>query len=190
MKYISIDIETTGLSPIYCNILEVGAIIEDTTRKLPREACPTFHAYMWKGLYTGEPYALAMNGHIIKRILELKKQGDPMVKIEEFGLGTSLFEFINSSAEKDSTGKSIPWTVAGKNVSGFDLQFLNRLPMWSGTKINHRTLDPTPYFVDWSIDTVPPDLTTCKKRARLPELVTHAALDDAWDVIELLRTRY
>ena len=28
MKYISIDIETTGLDPEFCNVLSIGAIIE------------------------------------------------------------------------------------------------------------------------------------------------------------------
>lgn len=30
MKYISIDIETTGLNPAVDQILEIGAILEDT----------------------------------------------------------------------------------------------------------------------------------------------------------------
>jgi DNA polymerase III epsilon subunit-like protein len=32
MKYVSIDIETSGLNPDMNNILSIGAIIEDTER--------------------------------------------------------------------------------------------------------------------------------------------------------------
>ena len=43
MKYISIDIETTGLDPENCQILSIGAVIEDTLNQLPFEELPTFH---------------------------------------------------------------------------------------------------------------------------------------------------
>jgi oligoribonuclease (3'-5' exoribonuclease) len=43
MKYISVDIETTGLDPEKNKIISVAAIIEDTENKLPFDQCPKFN---------------------------------------------------------------------------------------------------------------------------------------------------
>jgi hypothetical protein len=45
-------------------------------------------------------------------------------------------------------------------------------------------------FVDWKNDESLPGLSDCKKRAGLSEVVTHNALEDAWDVVELFRKKY
>jgi hypothetical protein len=39
-------------------------------------------------------------------------------------------------------------------------------------------------------DDVVPSLDSCKKRASIEGEVTHNALEDAWDVVKLLRTKY
>jgi oligoribonuclease len=179
MKYISLDIETTGLNPKTCNVLEVGAILEDTHNALPLEKCPTFHAYIWRELYNGEAYAIAMNAPIFKKIVELKKNNNPLLMTESEFV-TNFISFLKENGMEKCL-------LAGKNVMGFDVPFLKEIPTWNNVKVHHRHLDPTISFIDWSEDLVPPDLTTCKKRAGLPELVTHEALDDAWDVISLLR---
>ena len=58
MKYVSIDIETTGLDPETCQILQVGAVIEDTQNLLPLEELPKFNCIVEHPAYTGSPYAL------------------------------------------------------------------------------------------------------------------------------------
>ncbi len=68
MKYLSIDIETTGLDPEKCDILEVAAIIEDTEKKLPREECPTFHCYIDREYYNCDPFTCEMNFKIFKEL--------------------------------------------------------------------------------------------------------------------------
>jgi hypothetical protein len=45
-------------------------------------------------------------------------------------------------------------------------------------------------MVDWKNDKSLPNLTTCKERAGVSGIVTHNALEDAWDVIEVLRKFY
>lgn len=45
--------------------------------------------------------------------------------------------------------------------------------------------------MDFKNDDWLPNLTTCKEKAGLEETeVTHNALDDAWDVIQVLRAKY
>ena len=184
MKYVSVDIETTGLNTQVHDVLEVGAIFEDTNNPLPRGWCPTFHAYIWKPQYVGEPVALMMNHRILKRICELKKDNDTQLLMTEETFGTRFADFLTQY------GDGQPIVVAGKNVQTFDLPFLRRLKGWEHIKVRRRIVDPTVMFMNWHSDVEPPDLATCKKRAGLPELVTHEALNDAWDVIELNRTKY
>jgi oligoribonuclease len=190
MKYISIDIETTGLDPVENDILEIGAYLEDTNQQLPREKLPSFHCYVWKETYRGNAYALAMNAHIIGKIVQLKKDKDPsLLKPEE--VAPAFKRFLHANRNQWSVETFVngigPFNLAGKNIAGFDLPFLNQLPEWNGIKFHRRIFDPAPLYFDPISDDVLPDLTTCKKRAGLSEYVAHIALDDAWDVISLIR---
>ena len=68
MKYISIDIETTGLNPEYCQVLEVGAIIDDFSKCQPIDQLPRFQVYLMHDRIVGEPYALSMHSAIFERM--------------------------------------------------------------------------------------------------------------------------
>ena len=67
MKYASIDIETSGLDTENNQVLSIGAVIEDTTNKLPLEDIPKFHAIVLQRQINGSPRAFIMN----KKIIEL-----------------------------------------------------------------------------------------------------------------------
>lgn len=208
MKYISLDLETTGLDPKNHQILEVGAILEDTEKKLPREKCPQFHAILDQKEIVGQPYALNMNANLLKILAELDdlhytkkgsfKRKHNIVKPEEVvkkfrkwywtdveGKDSADFDFFQS--------KLVRFNVAGKNFGTFDLQFLKELPFW-GTKIEcrNRIIDPAVAFIDWKEDKALPNMETCKARAKHTEgiVVTHNALDDAWDIIQMMRQFY
>jgi hypothetical protein len=105
--------------------------------------------------------------------------------------GLAIDEVSKSEEEFDL----IVLTPAGKNFSTFDKNFID--PLLSDIsrsgeiiKFRSRVLDPAILYVDWVNDDSLPSLSTCKERAGLDPLVTHDALDDAWDVIELLRKNY
>lgn len=68
MKYVSIDIETTGLDPDGCQILSIGAVIEDTNNILPIEECPTFHVAIKRHNISGNLFAINMNKRLIESI--------------------------------------------------------------------------------------------------------------------------
>ena len=68
MKYVSIDLETTGLDPENNDIIEFGAVIDDLRDMKPVEELPRFHAYIVKDEYKGQPYALSMHPTIFRRI--------------------------------------------------------------------------------------------------------------------------
>jgi oligoribonuclease len=91
----------------------------------------------------------------------------------------------------NSNTKPITLNVAGKNFGTFDKLFLQELPWWQKLiRTRQRVLDPAILMVDWKKDISLPNLTTCKERAGIEGVVTHNALEDAWDVIEVLRKFY
>ena len=194
MKYISLDIETLGLNPEDCDVIEIGAIVEDTANYRPRAELPTFHCYVNKENYRGNIFALAMNAHILKKILELRKpdvDGIFRGNKEAFLLSPESIAEVFLKFMKNNNYLDTKPVIAGKNVAGFDLPFLNVcIPDWKYIKFHHRVIDPGMLYFNSHTDNVPPDLKECKKRAGLPELVTHEALDDAWDVIQLVRVAY
>ena len=91
------------------------------------------------------------------------------------------------------TSKMKPYyfNAAGKNFANFDNKFLERLPRWKQVlRARGRTIDPSILFVDWKNDEAIPGLSLCKERAHLDPYVTHNAIDDAMDIVKLLRTQY
>lgn len=182
MQYCSIDIETTGLNPRTCDVIEVGAVIDDLKDPKPLEDLPTFHCYVLPfddDIYTGEPYALSMHGEIFKRIATKVPKYD-YLKPEEVG-PAMLAWFQGNNIE----GRITP---AGKNFASFDKQFLERLPNFvENISFNHRTIDPAMLYWRPEEDVKLPDQNTCLERAKISEEVSHTALEDALQVVKLLR---
>ena len=221
MIYVSIDIETSGLDHEKNSVLSIGAIIEDTEKKLPFEECPKFNAIILQREIVGSPRAITMNKDIINLIGDYL-EGDDETKqnlqthsdylflekeevIAEFyrflfanGFGYELGpgDFVNTinGVEYPAIGgrtKPITLNVAGKNFGTFDKLFLQQLPWWQKLiRTRQRVLDPAILCVDWNNDKSLPSLTQCKERKNIEGVVTHNALEDAWDVIQVLRKFY
>jgi len=221
MIFASIDIETTGLDPEKCSVLSIGAIIEDTTKKLPYEELPKFNAIILQREISGSPRALTMNKDIIKMMGEYlegttekkeeleKTSGYLFLEQEQVVPAFFDFLFINgfrydvpvSVQARMINGKILPvigsktkpilLNVAGKNFGTFDKVFLEKLPRWQQLiRIKQRVIDPAILFCDWKNDDALPSLSECKKRINIDSIVAHTALEDAWDVIQLLRKFY
>lgn len=175
-SYVSIDIETTGLNPATCQILEIGMVVDDWVT--PIEELPHFHCLIDNGLIFGEPYALQMNAAILKKIADpafYKSQPDEVATL----MGTFF------AANKIPLNR-VP--AAGKNFASFDRQFLERLPrMKNFFKFNHRSYDPGMLFLDFENDEGIPDSKTCMERAGLTGEVAHTALEDAIAVVKMIR---
>ena len=190
MKYVSIDLETTGLSPNDCQILEFAAVIDDSGHpKVPIGKLPSFRRLVVSRQIKGEIYALDMNKKLIREIYDYYYTGRdpnwqaPVDTCEPRELGLQFGEFCQSNGV-DS--KNI--IAAGKNFTGFDLRFLRRHPdFMTYCGFHHRSLDPAMYFLQ-SNDTAPPSTNKCLERAGSSTETTHEALNDAWDVVFLIRT--
>jgi len=193
MKFLSIDIETTGLDPQKNQILEFGAIAIDTScGNVPY--VDDFRAVFVHKELTGNPIALTMNSELIEEI-------GLLVESKDFD-----FDFLNDvnpnkvcvrSSEEfqkyfdqwlGSIGFTERLTLAGKNLASFDLKFLEA----AGIKIKyrHRMIDPAILYVNWTTDETLPDLQQCLDRANIVKSVEHTSIADAMDVAELVLKSY
>jgi len=222
MKYISLDVETTGLEKDRYQILSIGAILEDTEKKLGFEEIPKFHAAILHNEITGSPFAINMNKDLIEAIVqyqtaETQDEKNDLVQMTgiqfykedqvvegfyrwlcdndlvDYKFTDMMVRIENGKSYPALTSKTKPVSinVAGKNFASFDKLFLERLPRWQQViRIRQRIIDPSVIFTNWKDDDTLPNLQTCKERAKIEGIVTHNALEDAWDVIQLLRTQY
>lgn len=178
MKYVSIDIETTGLDSARDQILEIGAIFDDG--KIDLWKLPRFHCYVHAKIMTGDPFALAMNAEIIKKIAN--KDPDCMENRQIVGY---FANWLTVSCGYDLGSEKVVY--AGKNVGSFDLPFLdNNIDGWRGLPRHHRILDPAMLYLK-ADDKGPLSLADCLERAGIQKSVKHTALEDAEDVVRLIR---
>ncbi len=181
MKIVSTDLETTGLDEECCQIIEIGAVIEDTDNPQPLANLKRFHCYVLHDIYQGEPYALGMHPIIFNRIAKREK---PYQYLKPYEVAVEFPKFLKLYLPGQDK-----YTMMGKNFASFDLKFFRANPYLKPiTKLfHHRCLDLGSIWVDWSKDVVLPSTEECLKRAGLPCTVSHTAIDDALQIISLLR---
>lgn len=177
MPYVSIDIETTGLDPETCQILEIGAVWDDWTK--PIAELPVYHRLVVHDEYRGNAYALALNAGLLK---QLAGQREPWF-LEPSQVADDFATWLKGCGWDGTTSL----TTAGKNFASFDRQFLKRLPRFEQVvKLSHRSIDPAILF--WrAADDKLPDSKTCYERAGLDNKVAHTAVEDALAVVRLVR---
>jgi len=213
MKYLSIDIETTGLNRDFCDMIEFGAILEDTENEIQSyEDIPKFHRYLKPPRpegYQGELYAINMHAQSgvwaeLNRIDMLQRKGDkegglmgqdaedikklihPRHLLNEF----ARFLVDNGYENKERNESRPPIvdlgrvTIAGKNFFAFDWNFIQPL---FGDRVCRRSIDPAIWYLNPAEDAAPPGTPECLRRAGLTATGEHTALGDAWDVIRLIR---
>jgi oligoribonuclease len=220
MRYLSIDIETTGIDSDNCQILSLGVVIEDTENQKPIDELPSLHLIIDRERIEGEIFALNLNKDLIELILsfqQARKEGKKinadadMIFCEEHEVVNYLFDFLDKNdmlkdgqksgygSFRDGLWRSSPTInspqiellVAGKNFGTFDKLFIEKLPNFNRIfKFHNRILDPAILFVDWENDDTLPNLNKCMQRAGVDGVVTHGAVQDAKDVIRVLRTKY
>lgn len=183
IRFLSIDIETTGLDESFCQILEIGMVLGDLT-DTPVDELPFFNRRLYYDRVVGEPFALWLNYKLIGEMANRVSMPDFFEYIHPDSLWSHLTLWMEAHGiygEKQ--------TVAGKNFASFDRRFLVKLPRWNASAFHHRTIDPGMLFWNPSDDKVLPDTRECIRRAGLdwdPTLL-HLAVEDARLVVELVR---
>lgn len=184
MKYVAIDLETSGLNPETDQVLEMAAVVDDLTS--PLESLPRFRAYVRHNTYHGSAAALYMNREILK-ILSLP---DSLDVVDAEAVMWKFYNFLTGPGGIPVIDPTLPLKVvaAGKNFASFDQKFISKLPNGHYVKFHHRVMDPTMLYFEKS-DVVPPDSKLCMERAGLPGEVEHTALADALMVVKLIRKK-
>lgn len=199
--FASIDIETTGLDINIDQILEVAIIL-----------CPMKHIELIDNLpqlririkhdiiHSSSMYALSLHKELFEDINKTKAifniddwkyKGYPVAKnIEEtIKFNRDDFLFLVRGFLINTFGDN-KVTLAGKNI-GFDKKFLDRdFNFTKECNIHYRSLDPGILYFDPKIDTEIPSTEECLKRTGINKKVSHGALEDAKDVINLLQYKW
>jgi len=113
MKYISVDIETTGLDPEKNKVISVAAIIEDTETKLPFNECPKFNVAILQNELIGSARALTINKELISEIADYQDANDETRKLID---SRSDYKFIM----EDDVAKEFYWWL-DENGFGYGL---------------------------------------------------------------------
>ena len=191
MKFASFDIETTGLDRDKDQVLQMAFVIEDTEHpEIALIDLPTFECLIYRKRISGHPAALLMHTEIFECFKNATQPGPGEPLIVDFkDKPIPMYDHLDNACVDASaflrTHLDFPFVVAGKNVAGFDMQFM---PQFFKDRFHHRVIDvgsvamgttPSHWF-----DKVVPGLPTLSLK-EWP--VTHSAINDAHAVIASLR---
>lgn len=206
MKFLSVDIETSGLNKKKCVVFQLGIVAADLATK---KILGSFRVDFMYSSFHAEPYATAQmprNHEFVKNmdagLKDLRKPkdgGEPRTWTKDRTVGENnedhqhmivdaeriemetVNDFIIHWAQ--SLGLKPRFTLAGKNLAMFDLPFLENM----GIEIpyRHRLIDPAILYAK-ADDEVVPELQTCLERAGFEKTVSHDAVEDAMDVVNLI----
>ena len=166
---VSIDIETTGLDPDKHSVLEIAAVID---RGEEIENCEVIHCYVVHEEVLGNLCALNMNKRAIEQIVER----GPFVYLKPH----EVRDFFNARLPKEQ------FTVAGANFAYFDARFLEKLG-WLPNCF-HRIMDIGNLCWNFALDGDKlPGMQTCLNRVGIKGNIKHNAIDDARDVLRIIR---
>jgi DNA polymerase III alpha subunit (gram-positive type) len=128
-KYVSVDIETTGLDPEHHQILEFAAVAWANEGEIT--ALPHVEVLVKPDdNIVGDPYALCMNARLLSRL----------ANGEGYHISDVLVEFEGWLRDMGVSEKS-PVHIVGNNFASFDLQFLKLWKAWPDELISHRFFD-------------------------------------------------
>lgn len=189
MRFVSVDIETTGLNPEKHEVIEVGAVVVDTMNdNLDNAARMRFlipaEDYLVNAYCAKLHYDLWQELSVIKNPDQYVSNGNYRNYRGQCP-GYKFGEVFSKWCTENGIGIAGPIAAGGKNFSSFDKVFLEKLPNFTKeVRFMHRAFDPAPLFT-LATDATLPNLDTCLKRAGIPKQTDHTALADALCVGEL-----
>lgn len=202
MKYVSIDLETTGTNDEIHQVIEIGAVVDDLENPKMLSELPEFHTYVEHDTYNVDGYCLGMHSDtgIFEKLSEYGGEKSENVVGEEQAIA-DLNAFIRHYLELggwpgESRGHL---NVCCHNFTVFDFRFLrramdrhyedekNRSTIWDVNRI--RPFDPCQFYMEPGDEKVP-STRTAMERAGMEPSVEHTAVADAKDMIEMTRRHY
>lgn len=198
MKYLSFDIESFDIIPHPDNVISFAFVLADTEVNADPSTLPHIHVLLCGAPHSTSDVALAMNAWLFAaRAIAKGTKPDYLRKLlpaesvdkalsAKFthqlkgGLASEecvalIKEFVATHFGKEKAN------LAGKNCAGFDVQFL---PLELKALFAARVLDPGSSLVR-ADDAKIPDQAECCRRVGINDTVTHDALGDARQVVEI-----
>lgn len=199
MRYLSLDLETSGTNDSVHQVLEIGAVVENTEFDWDMDELPSFHCYVEHDVYHVDSYCLGLHTEtgIFGKLSErgggkadnVLNEAEAMKQLHQFVV--THFDLVTESGERGSV------SVCGHNFTVFDHRFLRSVldrgyegshtEIWDANRI--RPFDPCDFYMRAS-DNGPPSVTTAMKRAGIGGKVQHTAVDDAKLMVELTRRHF
>ena len=193
--YVSVDIETTGISDD-CAVIQIAGVFDDGVS--PINELKTFNQKIrYRGFYS-EPVAIKINQKLLEQMASRDEETQALFcHAPEAGKKFLAFledcfshcQSYDTANELRTGGKLV---MAGKNVAAFDdpkLRILLSEHYPKGAKqydkiMSYKTLDPgSMYYTDFGYN---PSLSAINEITGRNE-VTHDAIDDAFDVVYAVR---
>ncbi len=173
---VSFDLETTGLNPDTCQVLEVGAVAYDPEKD---DVLGEFHQIVKHNVVRGEPYALAMNSDLLRQMAD-KYHLDYNGELATLALFKGWLGAMRLKAGAEGKPHAL-----GFNVGAFDLQW-----KLDGQKLkslfHHRCVEMGSYLAGFH-DVDFPESSKDAFRNILARDVPHSALEDAKGALEIYR---
>lgn len=202
MKYISIDLETTGSNDDVHQVIEIGAVVDDLEEQKPIDELPEFHTYVGHDTYNVSEYCLGMHSDtgIFEKLSSYGDgQSDNIAGIGEavIGLNTFIRDELELTGWPGESRGSL--NVCCHNFTVFDFRFLRRAmddhfgkasresTVWDVNRI--RPFDPCQFYMQPDDDKVP-GTRTAMKRSDMEPSVAHTAVADAKDMIRMTRRHF
>lgn len=193
MRFLSLDVETTGLNPKTDQMLQLGIVAVDTEIGI----LGSLEINVVLERISGHPFAIAMNAGIIAQMSKMLQVWNKESQFLDDVITKDHRVFVYEEFMERAWGdKVVPWlnyigfseekrfNLAGKNLATFDIPFIEA----AGIKIpyRHRIIDPAILYFR-SGDATLPDLKQCLDRSDMPKKeVEHTAVADATDVANLV----
>jgi oligoribonuclease (3'-5' exoribonuclease) len=178
MRYLSIDLEATGLKED-CLIIEVGMVPFDTeTRTIAEElayghlvTCPSFESLK----PSLDPWVIDHNRKLIERA---HKDGKSLTEFKE-----KLTAYLESSSVKRYFNQQ-KIVIFGKSLNAIDLPFLNRDLGWDWMRkyFHHRVMDLSSHTLGLvDMGHLPPGSDSGSQLMKYLNMgeVSHTAMEDA-----------
>jgi len=162
MRYVSIGIKTTGNNPETCQVVEVGAIIDDL-QAINFNHTRTFRFRFDRNIYSGEPHVLVQLKDFFETIHSAFNDLDNDSYIGGEDFFTEYFERWLYRYDLDPQS----FTVTGLNFVNYVDPFLENLKgVGIDIQWDKQILDPGTLFAK-SNDSFIPDISQCMMRANL-----------------------
>ena len=186
MNVLHLDIETTGLDFDRHQVVEIGMIYDTMDR--PVDELSAFQCFVKHKDFVIDPFCLKMH---LNRWESIMKDG-----LDCSSVASAMWKWLQTLHIPQEKGRDGTWktylTLCGKNVAGFDYQFLRVAGIINQLRqqdyvIRHRMLDIGSLYSK-SEDEFIPDLSECCKRAGFVDTeVKHNSIDDCMMTVKLLR---